>query len=73
LRLHFSDGTVGDRDFSDIVAEKGPMVTPLRSQKFFARVFLQLGVLNWPNGYALDSIALNDEMNMSGLLRKSAA
>jgi hypothetical protein len=30
LRLRFSDGTVGERDFSDIIAEDGPMVVPLR-------------------------------------------
>ena len=73
LRLRFSDGTVGERDFSDIIAENGPMVVPLREQKFFARVFIQLGTLTWPNGFDLDSIALHDEMKRAGALRRSAA
>ena len=72
LRLVFSDGTIGELDFSDIVAKGGPMVEPLRSRKFFARAFLQLGTLTWPNGFDLDSIALHDEMKKAGLLRRAA-
>ena len=30
LRLRFSDGRFGERDFSDIVAADGPMLEPLR-------------------------------------------
>jgi hypothetical protein len=73
LRLHFSDGTNGERDFSDVVAERGPMVEPLRDPTFFARVFVELGTLTWPNHFDLDSIALHDEMKDAGLLRRSAA
>jgi hypothetical protein len=73
LRLRFSDGTEGVRDFSDIVNGAGSMVAPLRDPKFFARVFLQIGTLTWPNGFDLDSIALHDEMKDAGQLRKSAA
>ncbi len=73
VRLRFSDETEGERDFSDIVAEGGPMVEPLRDTDFFARVFLECGTLVWPNGFDLDSIALHDEMKQAGLLRRSAA
>lgn len=73
LRLHFSDRTVGERDFSDVVMEDGPMVAPLRDRKFFARIFLQLGTLTWPNEYDLGSITLHDDMKKSGLLRRTAA
>jgi len=73
LRLYFSDGTEGERDFSDIVAEVGPMVEPLRDPDFFGRAFLEYGTLAWPNGYDLDSIALHDEMKTAGLLRQTAA
>jgi uncharacterized protein DUF2442 len=73
LRMHFSDGTEGVRDFSDIVAEGGPMVEPLKDARFFARVFLEYGTLTWPNGFDLDSIALHDEMKRAGLLQRSAA
>ena len=73
LRLRFSDGTEGTRDFSDIVAEGGPMVAPLKEPNFFARVFIELGTLTWPNGFDLDTIALHDEMKVSGVLQRSAA
>ncbi len=73
LRLRFSDGTEGVRDLSDIVAEGGPMVEPLKDPPFFARVFLEYGTLAWPNGFDLDSIALHDEMKKTGLLQRSAA
>lgn len=49
------------------------MVESLALEPTFARVFLELGVVVWPNGFALDSIALHDEMEAAGLLRKSAA
>lgn len=73
LRLHFSDGTVGERDFSDILAEGGEMVEPLRDPDFFNRVFLEYGTLAWPNGFDLDSIALHQEMKAAGQLRIPAA
>jgi hypothetical protein len=71
LRLYFSDGSEGERDFSDIVAEDGPMVEPLKDASFFERVFIELGVLTWPNHFDLDSIALHDEMKQAGMLRRS--
>jgi hypothetical protein len=49
------------------------MVEPLEDAQFFARVFLENGILTWPNGFDLDSIALHDEMKQAGLLRRSAA
>jgi hypothetical protein len=73
LHLHFSDGTHGERDFADIVAEGGMMVAPLRDSGFFARAFLEGGILTWPNGFDLDSIALHDEMKQAGLLQRTAA
>lgn len=73
LYLYFSDGTEGEWDFADLTAERGTMVKPLKSPKYFARVFLQLGVLTWPNGFDLDSIALHDEMMSAGALRRTAA
>src|SRR5690349_18115435 len=37
LALTFSDGTEGERDFAELIAEGGEMVEPLRDQVFFAR------------------------------------
>jgi hypothetical protein len=73
LYLHFSDRTEGEWDFAGMIAEGGTMVAPLESPKYFARVFLQLGALTWPNGFDLDSIALHDEMTVAGALRRTAA
>ncbi len=68
----FSDGSEGERDFADLVAEGGEMVEPLR-RGCFARVFLDDGVPTWPNGFDLDPIALHQEMKAAGLLRAPAA
>jgi hypothetical protein len=69
LDVAFLDGTRGVRDFADIVAHEGEMVRPLRDADYFARVFIEEGVLTWRNGYDVDSIALHEEMKEAGLLR----
>ncbi len=56
-----------------MVAEGGEMVEPLRDPAFFNRVFLDDGILTWPNGFDVDSIALHADMNGHGLLRRTAA
>ena len=73
LLIRFSNGREGERDFSDVIAEGGPMLEPLRDPAFFARVFIDDGVLTWPNGYDIDSISLYDEMKKAGLLRRVTA
>jgi len=72
LRVRFSDGSTGERDFADIVASGGPMLEPLRDPAYFARVFLDLGAPTWPNGYDLAPNALHAEMAEAGLLRHAA-
>lgn len=69
LRIRFSDGSVGERDFADIVAKGGPMLEPLRDVKYFMRVFTEFGAPTWPNGYDLAPNALYAEMSEAGLLR----
>ncbi|MDP2411416.1 MAG: DUF2442 domain-containing protein [Pseudolabrys sp.] len=73
LRIGFSDGSVGIHDFSSTVQRSGEMVQPLKDPAFFARVFIELGALTWPNDFALDSIALHDRMAAAGELTKVAA
>jgi hypothetical protein len=68
LRLRFSDGSMGERDFADIVAQGGPMLEPLRDPNYFRRVFLDFGAPTWPNGYDLAPNALHAEMQTAGLL-----
>jgi hypothetical protein len=73
LRVHFPDGSFGDRDFTTTVAGAGPMLEPLTNPEYFARVFVEMGVLSWPNGFDLDSIQLHREMDAAGELHRSAA
>jgi Protein of unknown function (DUF2442) len=73
LRITFSNGDAGTRDFSDVVAESGPMIEPLRDSAFFARVFIQNGVLALTNGFDLDAIALHREMAAAGILKRTSA
>jgi hypothetical protein len=73
LMVHFSNGEEGERDFAELIAEGGPMVEPLRDPAYFARVFVDDGILTWPNGFDLDSIALHDEMKKTGQLHRPAA
>jgi hypothetical protein len=68
LWLRFSDGCEGIRDLSDVLAEGGAMVEPLRDPSMFNRVFVEYGVPTWPNGFDLDAIALHQEMKSAGLL-----
>jgi hypothetical protein len=73
LWLRFSDGQEGTRDCSDILAEGGVMVEPLRNPAMFRKAFLSIGVPTWPNGFDLDPINLHREMMEKGLLRRNAA
>ena len=73
LRVAFSDGFAGVHDFSSTVARDGEMVRPLKDAAFFARVFVELGALTWPNGFDLDPIALHDRMAAAGELSRAAA
>ena len=73
LRLSFSDGNVGERDFVDVVAEGGAMLEPLGDPAYFARVFVEFGAPTWPNGYDLAPNALYAEMAAAGLLQHAAA
>jgi Protein of unknown function (DUF2442) len=72
LWLRFSDGREGIRDFSDVLAEGGEMVEPLRDPAVFQRVFIECGVPTWPNGFDVDAIAPHREMDKAGLLSEPA-
>ena len=73
LWVRFSDGTEGIRDYSDMLAEGGPMVEPLRDPSFFKSAFVSFGVPSWPNGFEVDAIALHMELEKAGLLIGSVA
>ena len=73
LWVRFTDGSEGVRDFADILAKGGPMVEPLKSPEFFARVFVESGVPTWPNGYDIDPINLYMALRDAGALKRDAA
>jgi hypothetical protein len=73
LRIAFSDGSVGEHDFTSMVNEPGPMVEPLRDEAYFARVFLEFGAPTWPNGFDIAPEWLRREMEQAGELSREAA
>lgn len=66
LRLWFTNGTVGEWDFSWVAAETGPMLQPFKSPDFFAQVAISRGALEWPNGYDWCADALYRDMFAGG-------
>ncbi len=73
LRVHFSDGSAGEHDFSAMVAEPGPMLAPLRDPLDFAQVSLDFGAPTWPNGFDIAPEWLRREMASAGELHRSDA
>ena len=73
LRVRFTDGSEGVRDFSAMVAEPGPMLEPLRDEAYFNRVFLEFGAPTWPNGFDIAPEWLRREMETAGELTQVAA
>jgi hypothetical protein len=73
LWLRFTDGSEGVRDFSDILAQGGPMVEPLKAAEYFARAFVEMGAPTWPNGFDVDPINLYMELRAAGALTRDAA
>ncbi len=53
LMLRFSDGASGVYDFAAFVEADTEMTAPLRDPAFFARHYIELGALAWPNGLDL--------------------
>jgi hypothetical protein len=73
LWLRFSDGQEGVRDCSDVLAEGGPMVEPLRDPAMFRRAFPSFGAPSWLNGLDLDAINLHMGLRDAGVLRRNSA
>ncbi|MDC7784911.1 DUF2442 domain-containing protein [Rhodoplanes sp. TEM] len=70
LAIEFSNGAIGTRDFSFVRQKTEPMAEPLKDPACFARVIVHDGAPTWPNGYDWDPIALHDEMQAEGLLKR---
>ena len=58
---------------SNMIAEGGPMVEPLRDLALFNRVFLSFGMPTWPNGFDVAPGWLRHEIEATGALERDAA
>ncbi len=68
LLLRFSDGASGVFDFSRFVEADTEMTVPLRDPAFFARHFIELGALAWPNGLDFSAGLLYQRLQDEGRL-----
>lgn len=68
LTLRFSDGASGVFDFAPFVDADTPMTAPLRDPAFFARHYIELGALAWPNGLDFSAGSLYRRLEDAGEL-----
>ena len=68
LLLRFSDGAVGVFDFAPFIDANTVMTAPLRDPAFFARHYIELGALAWPNGLDFSAGSLYQKLQDAGKL-----
>jgi hypothetical protein len=53
--LHFRDDLIAEIDFEKWVKSRsnGSLLSPLADERYFQQVFIDHGVLTWPNGFDL--------------------
>ncbi len=73
LRVRFTDGREGKHDFTALINQPGTLFEPLRDEAYFSRVFLEFGVLTWPNGFDIAPEWLHREMSAADELTQAAA
>lgn len=73
ILLRFSDGAWGIYDFAPFVEAGTEMTAPLRDPDFFARCFIEVGALAWPNGFDLSAESLHRRLKGQGVLHKNVA
>lgn len=55
LCVRFRDGLITELDLEALLQDQnGPAIEQLREEEYFNQVYLDNGVLTWPNGYDLD-------------------
>lgn len=73
LLLRFSDGAQGTLDFSPFISARTAMTEPLREPAYFAKAFIELGALAWPNGFELSAESLYRRLGEKGALQRNTA
>jgi len=71
IKLEFSDGTWGEYNFSKLFIPETALTGPLRSETEFARFFLELGALCWPNGLEIGASSLQTRLRNAKALNSS--
>lgn len=72
LLLRFSDGTAGICDFAQFIESNTEMTAPLRDPQVFAKYYIELGALAWPNGFDLSAESLHRRLQEAGALHRDA-
>ena len=73
LLLRFSDGAQGILDFTPFIDAGTAMTEPLREPAYFAKAFIELGALAWPNGFELSAESLYRRLGEKGALQRDTA
>lgn len=61
FELEFSDGAQGIFDLAEYLNKhQGPLLEPLRDEKYAKRCFIDAGALCWPNGLELSPARLHE-------------
>jgi|LakMenEpi03Aug12_release.lakeMendotaPanAssembly.Ray.scaffolds.fasta_scaffold4133034_1 hypothetical protein len=69
----FENNIVKAFDFKPLLKKKGTMLEPLRSVDYFKKVFLEMGVPTWPNGYDVCADVIFRDGKSVKQLKKPAA
>lgn len=69
----FENDVVKTFDFKPLFKKSGSMLEPLRSVDYFKKVFLEMGVPTWPNGYDVCADVIYMEGKAAKQLKKPAA
>ncbi len=69
LQVTFVDGTAGEVELKGFLSDpkvEGTLFEPLRNWEEFARVHVELGAVQWPNGADLVPDAMYDAISQHG-------
>jgi hypothetical protein len=69
----FDNDVIKQYDFAPMFKKTGVMVDPLRKISYFKRVFLEMGVPTWPNGFDVCADLIYMEGKAVAKKKKSAA
>ena len=71
MKLVFSDHSWGVLDFKPTLRRTGSLLEPLRDPSYFARCFINMGAVCWPNGLELGAESLRQKLQNADALHKS--